>query len=155
MSLKKLLTQIKNDSDIWQSEIHGLDHWNRVLENGLWLGKDSEAELKVIEYFSYLHDCCRENEGYDPRHGQRAAIYAKKNRGIFDLDDNQFILLTRACAGHTFAMPIGQAGHNSTLAICWDADRLDLGRIGIRPDPEYLFSIVGIEALDLAREKFI
>ena len=144
MSLKKLLTQIKNDSDIWQSEIHGLDHWNRVLENGLWLAKDSEADLKVIEYFAYLHDCCRENEGYDPKHGPRSVIYAKLHRDVFDLDDNQFSILIRACAGHTFAMPIGQAGNNSTLAICWDADRLDLGRIGIKPNPEYLFSYAAI-----------
>ena len=116
LSLSKLLTQIKNDSDIWQSEIHGLDHWDRVLENGLWLGKDSEAELKVIEYFAYLHDCCRENEGYDPRHGPRGLlIYAKQHRDVYlTWMITNLVLLTRACAGHTFAMPIGQAGHNST-----------------------------------------
>jgi uncharacterized protein len=25
-----------------------------------------------------------------------------------------------------------------TVLTCWDADRLDLGRVGIRPDPTYL-----------------
>ena len=148
MSLQKLLTQIKNDSAIWQSDIHGLNHWNRVMENGIRVGCENGADLKVIEYFSYLHDCCRENEDHDPRHGQRAAQYAKYHRSIFDLNDNQFKLLIRACAGHTYAMPTGKAGLDNTLAACWDADRLDLWRVGIAPDPNYLFSLAAIMYLD-------
>ena len=27
---------------------------------------------------------------------------------------------------------------DATVLTCWDADRLDLGRVGIRPDPKYL-----------------
>tara|TARA_B100000315_G_scaffold79959_1_gene73252 strand:- start:616 stop:768 length:153 start_codon:yes stop_codon:yes gene_type:complete len=27
-----------------------------------------------------------------------------------------------------------------TIATCWDADRLDLGRVGADPNPKYLFS---------------
>jgi uncharacterized protein len=25
-----------------------------------------------------------------------------------------------------------------TIGTCWDADRLDLGRVGARPDPKYM-----------------
>jgi len=33
-----------------------------------------------------------------------------------------------------------QRAVNATVATCWDADRLDLGRVGIKPDARYLFS---------------
>jgi uncharacterized protein len=50
------------------------------------------------------------------------------------LDDSQFTLLYEACRlhtdGHTDAAP--------TVQACWDADRLDLGRVGITPAPHRL-----------------
>ena len=39
-----------------------------------------------------------------------------------------------ACAGHTHE----KTHADITIQTCWDADRLDLGRVGIRPDPTYL-----------------
>ncbi len=38
------------------------------------------------------------------------------------------------CRIHNGGMPQS----DPTLAVCLDADRLDLGRVGITPDPEYL-----------------
>jgi len=140
MSVAKLLTQIKNDSDIWLSPIHGINHWDRVMDNALMVGKKNGADLKVIEYFAYLHDSCRVNDGHDPKHGPRAAAYAKKHREIFKLSDQQFKVLTAAVSGHTHAFPSGKAGNNPTLAACWDGDRLDLPRVEITPDPNLLFS---------------
>ena len=140
MSVAKLLTQIKNDSDIWLSPIHGINHWDRVMDNALMAGEINGADLKVIEYFAYLHDCCRLNEGHDPEHGSRAAAYAKNHREIFELSDQQFKVLTAAVSGHTHAFPSGKAGNNPTLAACWDGDRLDLPRVEITPDPNLLFS---------------
>ena len=143
MSLLKLLAQIKNNSDMWQSEIHGLAHWDRVMENAFMIAEDNGADLKIVEYFAYLHDCCRENEWEDPQHGPRAACFAKGQRNLFDINHSQFKLLIRACSGHTHAHPNGRAGLDPTLAACWDGDRLDLGRVGITPDPKLLFSDQG------------
>jgi uncharacterized protein len=140
MSVAKLLTQIKNDSDIWLSPIHGINHWDRVMDNALMVGETNGADLKVIEYFAYLHDSCRVNDGRDPEHGPRAAAYAKNHREIFELNDQQFKVLTAAVSGHTHAFPSGKAGNNPTLAACWDGDRLDLPRVEITPDPNLLFS---------------
>ena len=140
MSVAKLLTQIKNDSDIWLSPIHGINHWDRVMDNALMVGETNGADLKVIEYFAYLHDSCRVNDGRDPEHGPRAAAYAKNHREIFELNDQQFKVLTAAVSGHTHASPCGKAGNNPTLAACWDGDRLDLPRVEITPDPNLLFS---------------
>jgi uncharacterized protein len=53
---------------------------------------------------------------------------------LFDLPDQEFRLLHRACAGHTHE----RTHPNVTIQTCWDADRLDLGRVGITPHPSRL-----------------
>ena len=142
MGVWTLLQQIKADTEIWQSPIHGLEHWERVKKFGLLIAKQTAADLAIVEYFAYLHDCQRWNEGHDSLHGPRAARYALKNRDLINLDDNQFRLLLRACSGHTHAHPNGSAGDEPTLAACWDGARLDIGRIGVNVDPSYLFTDV-------------
>ena len=140
MTIDQILAQIQEDTDIWQSPIHGLDHWVRVKENGLFIAQHNGADTAIVEYFSYLHDSQRWNEHEDPQHGPRAAIYAQKHREIIDLDDDQFDLLQKACSGHTYILPSGSTSINATLAACWDGDRLDIGRVGIEVDPNFLFS---------------
>lgn len=140
MSLSKLLAQIKCDTSIWKSQFHGLSHWDRVLRNALIIGRSNGADLEVIPYFAYLHDCCRLNEDEDPLHGARAAAYAKRHRDLIDLSEDQFKILKTACAAHTHAHPERNQGVDPTLAACWDGDRLDLPRVGIKPHPRFLFS---------------
>ncbi len=66
----------------------------------------------------------------DPGHGQRGADFAAELRGhIFDLPDDEFYLLYYACSEHTG----GKTHGDITVQTCWDADRLDLGRVGIMP----------------------
>ena len=135
-----LLAQTKRHTDMWQSPWHGLKHWSRVMVNGLSLAAETGADVDIIPYFALLHDCCRHNEYEDPLHGPRAASYAKKHRNLIQLDDYQFYLLIRACAGHTHALPGCKASFNDTIATCWDADRLDIGRVGLIVDERYLFT---------------
>ncbi len=74
-------------------------------------------------------------DGIDPGHGRRGADLARSLRGrVFDLDDTAFELLTEACETHTDGLREG----DFTVRVCWDADRLDLGRCLIAPDPERL-----------------
>ena len=108
--------------------------------NGHLIAEATQADLNVVSYFAYLHDCRRCNEYDDPQHGPRAASYARLHRELINLDNDQFDLLTRACSGHTYAMPDGKAGVNKTLAACWDGDRLDIDRVGLTVDSKYLFS---------------
>ena len=114
---------------------HGVAHWARVLENGLGLAELTGADPGVVRLFALLHDSRRADEGADPEHGPRAAEFARVLRGrLFDLDDARFALLHRACAGHTRA----RTDPDVTVRTCYDADRLDLGRVGITPDPALL-----------------
>lgn len=119
-----------------QHSIHGPKHWKRVLHFGLKIAEESEADVLVVKLFALFHDSCRENDGYDPGHGLRGAEYAKELReaGKFSLDDQRFDKLYFACQWHT-----DQHHHDDvTIGTCWDADRLDLGRVMITPDPKYL-----------------
>jgi uncharacterized protein len=115
----------------WQG-LHGAPHWARVRHNGLELAHLTGANTKVIEYFAFLHDVCRESDGHDSGHGARAARFALTVReGHIDLDEEEFALLIAAIEGHT----VGRRHGEVTVSTCWDADRLDLARVGVTPDP--------------------
>ena len=131
-----LFDAIKRNSSIFSSLYHGGYHWRTVERNGLYLAHHTGADTDVISHFAYLHDCMRENEDDDPKHGPRAAKFAKQYRSLVDLDERQFDQLLAACSGHTF----GQKTKCPTVATCWDADRLDIGRVGVVPDAQYMFS---------------
>ena len=114
---------------------HGKDHWLRVLQNAREIAGATGANLRVLELFAVLHDSRRENENHDPEHGRRAAVRAEELRGTwFELNDDDMELLLEACRYHSD----GLIEAHPTVQACWDADRLDLGRVGIRPDPRFL-----------------
>lgn len=118
-----------------QSSVHGPAHWARVRLNGLLIARESGADLKVVELFAFLHDSQRIDDGADPEHGPRAAEYALSKHGVlFDLKPRQLKALVAACRGHTRE----RLSDSVTVQTCWDADRLDLFRVGIRPDRYYL-----------------
>ena len=122
---------------------HGMDHWLRVLHNGREVAEATGANPKVVELFAVLHDSKRENEDHDPDHGRRAAEFARSLRGLwFDISDYELDLLCEACFYHSD----GLTAADLTVQACWDADRLDLGRVGIRPDPRYLCTGYAMQA---------
>jgi uncharacterized protein len=122
--------------------VHGPDHWRRVERNGLLLATRTGADVAVVRLFALFHDSRRENDGWDPGHGARGAAFAASLRGsAYQLDGERFELLHYACTWHTDK----EHHENATIATCWDADRLDLGRVGIVPDPAYLSTEFGRE----------
>jgi uncharacterized protein len=135
LNLTVVLHTILEDYALPWDGFHGIAHWARVLENGLRLAPETGALIEVVQLFAVLHDCRRINEGEDPDHGPRAAELRRELKGVvFDLPDREFRLLRRACAGHTHE----RTHPDVTIQTCWDADRLDLGRVGIMPEPDYL-----------------
>lgn len=121
---------------------HGAEHWRRVERNGLLLATRTGADLIVLRLFALFHDSRRQNEFFDDDHGKRGAQFAASLRGtLFELSDDSFELLHTACAGHTD----GHHHAHPTIGTCWDADRLDLGRVGIIPDPEFMSTDFGRE----------
>ena len=135
VEILKVLQAVLEDYALPLDGIHGVAHWARVLENGRRLASETGANIEVVSLFAVLHDSRRINEGSDPDHGLRAAEFAGDIRGkVFDLEDETFALLQRACQGHTHE----RTHPNITIQTCWDSDRLDLGRVGITPHPSRL-----------------
>lgn len=128
--LKKIMDQHKLDI----FGLHGMLHWMRVRDIGLRISKANGASKSIIRYFAILHDSCREDEGHDKDHGRRSATYARRNRKMIDLSDSEFETLIAAIEGHTD----GKVSNDINIGTCWDADRLDLGRVGIRVQPQYI-----------------
>jgi uncharacterized protein len=115
--------------------VHGEAHWARVCANGLRLARQTGADTEILELFAYLHDVKRENDGWDLEHGLRSAKFVRSLQGsLLVLPEESLRLLAYACAHHSDGLTEGDI----TVQTCWDADRLDLGRIAIRPDPAYL-----------------
>ncbi len=134
MIAQDILSLLRKESSFFDSPIHGVEHWQTVERNAHYLANFNMADKAVLSYFAYFHDCMRENEGRDKGHGPRGAVFAMKYRDIIPLNDVQFKQLTDACKGHTY----GMRPECITINTCWDADRLDLGRVGIDPDADYL-----------------
>jgi uncharacterized protein len=130
-----LLQTILEQYSLSWNGIHGLGHWARVAENGHALAEINGANLEIVELFAVLHDAGRRNDGFDKDHGRRSADFAASLRGsLIHLDDPDFELLYKACAYHTD----GLTEADLSIQTCWDADRLDLGRAGILPQPHFL-----------------
>jgi uncharacterized protein len=135
MNLAPVVAEVLKDYQLSPRGYHGVVHWARVLENGLRLAEATGANAAVVRLFAVFHDSRRENDGDDPDHGLRGADLAATLRGrLFDLPDADFAVLYRACEWHTH----GRTDPDVTVQTCWDADRLDLGRVGIVPSPRYL-----------------
>ncbi len=132
---QELMEVIWKEFSLSLDGIHGTGHWARVRENGLRLAELTGAKPEVVELFAYLHDSQRLSDGFDPGHGRRAAEFAERLQGsLFTLADRDLELLVYACYHHSREITEAEI----TVQTCWDADRLDLGRIGIRPNPPYL-----------------
>ena len=140
--LERIRKQFRLD---WKG-IHGAPHWARVMYHGMWLARRTGADAQVVRLFAVLHDSQRRDEGRDPGHGQRAAEFVRTLHleRIIQLDGKRLEWLIQACTGHSD----GLLHAPLTVQVCWDADRLDLGRVGIRPNPDYLCT-------DVARDPFL
>ena len=133
LDLKPLIHRILEDYSLPLFGTHGVGHWARVMENGLRLAKETGANVEVVQLFAIFHDSRRVYEGLDLGHGQRGAEFAQVLRDEwFAISDEEFDLLYEACAGHAD----GDIEADITIQTCWDADRLDLGRVGIDARPQ-------------------
>ena len=115
--------------------MHDIEHWLRVLINGRLIAVQSGADIEVVEHFALLHDVQRKDEYRDMQHGNRAADFAASIIGDWVLlNSTQMYQLTEACRYHS----MGRLSKDVTIQTCWDADRLDLGRVGIQPSAKKL-----------------
>ena len=138
---KRLIFQAAvNQIGVHPFGLHGVRHWQSVYDNCLNLWR-IEHEVYDMPHeddwffwnFAMLHDCCRMYDSSDPGHPARAAKLIPDN----DTDFNK--TLRHAILGHSN----GKLSTNLAVAICWDADRLDLPRVGVVPNPELMSTKAG------------
>ena len=130
-----MIAAIREQFRISWHGIHGANHWARVLHHGITIGTERSADLLVIELFAFLHDSQRHSDGGDHYHGRRGAEYARSlNTVYFELSAPRIDALCEAIEHHSG----GKVHDHATVQTCWDADRLDLGRVSITPSPKFL-----------------
>ena len=122
-----------------EESLHDLSHFHRVERFGLTIAEKNGADKKVISLFAYLHDARRENDDDDPDHGRRAVVLLDEliEAGLIELTKMQYRQLSLALAVHN---RFDASSADLTVQTCWDADRLDLWRADIVPDPKYMFT---------------
>lgn len=121
--------------------VHGLRHWSRVWMHGRAIAREMDLNPCVLAWFAFLHDSQRHNDGHDPHHGQRAAEFAfdlRRQGHVPALSLREFECLCEAMRLHSTGITQG----DPLLQACWDADRLDLGRVGIRPAAHRMSTVV-------------
>ena len=138
----ELLQIISKQFSLDLNGTHGVYHWHRVYKNALKIAEHYNIESSIFMLFALFHDSKRVNEDIDPRHGRRGSKFAQKLQCdipmLKELSKKDFELLEYACSSHT-KIDISHEFVNELVAnICWDADRLDIGRVGFVVDPKYL-----------------
>lgn len=138
-----LIDQVVESVPARRHGIHGLPHWVRVERNGLYLAACTSADPSIISLFALFHDSRRRNDDIDPGHGSRGARLAEElfQSGLLPIDEPQMQLLAHACTYHTDE----HFSDNLTIQCCWDADRLDMPRIGIKTEPSLLNTLYARE----------
>ena len=119
-----------------RSLLHGEGHWQRVATAGLALLPETPgANPALVFLFALFHDSMRLSDGHDPLHGSRGGRLSGLLRGnLFSISDDRMDRLRFACEWHD----AGRVSDDPTVGVCWDADRLNLWRVGLRPAPELL-----------------
>lgn len=139
--LKRIRSEAETVFRCGVDSIHGFAHWRMVEDSFLLIAEANGADRLVGRLFAILHDCCREDDGADPLHGPRAATLIREWSARLRLSPEQEDLLVFAVLHHTD----GETSDDPTIGACWDADRLDLGRVGIIPAPLYMSTSTGRE----------
>lgn len=131
-----LINTVLENSRNKESVLHGIHHWQCVAWTGYHLSKEVEGcDAAVVLLFAIFHDCMRINDGVDPDHGKRAGMFARTlQERLYRISPSQMDILQEACAAHTY----GLVTSDPTLGVCWDADRLNLWRVGIKPKRKLL-----------------
>ena len=133
----KVLAYAMDNSSIYESHCHGVDHWTKVAEHAVNFASETKgADITVAHLFGLLHDFKRSDDEQCFKHGvdSAKAIYKIRKTLLKKLSKKQFNTLVEAIKYH----PDGKVSDDPTIGCCWDADRVELPRVGIDVSLEYI-----------------
>lgn len=133
---RELVDLVEARSTNLSSACHGPEHWKCVAFVGVGIAQECGHDPLVPLLFGLFHDAMRMNDHFDPGHGPRAGelVLELAGTGGLSLAEPALADLFEACKVHTRADPTERL----PLGICLDADRVNLWRVSIRPQPRYL-----------------
>jgi uncharacterized protein len=153
------------------SRIHGPAHWARVHRFGVLLAEREQlpaAGRVCVEVFAWVHDLAREDDSGSNHHAiEGAASLDRVLPAIFDgLSSEQVETIRAAIRYHSDGMTAGRAYDAGafddlawprelvvpTIGCCWDADRLDLPRVGVHPGAQFMSTSAWREVLPLSEQ---
>jgi uncharacterized protein len=153
----------------FSSEIHGPAHWARVRRFGRALAErlDLPPEASAcVELFAWLHDLAREDDGPSPLHGVEGAAQVEAVLPAIAeaVTPAQIDVVKKAIELHVDGLVAARAWERgafeglpwprdllvTTIGCCWDADRLDLPRVGVWPAERYMSTPAWREVAELS-----
>lgn len=151
-----LIEKLKHHT-FFDSHIHGERHWSHVNHLGMKLAdlmKLNPIQKRCVEVFSWTHDLARKDDNGGNEHAIEGARYfAREVVTLFpDIDEIQIEIIAAAIKYHSDGLCSEEAHHMGffehinvhkedvirIIGCCWDADRLDLIRLGIPPREKYM-----------------
>ncbi len=141
----------------FNSRIHGARHWAHVACLGRKLAEQNDldgASLRCINAFGWTHDLWRTHDGSGNEHAQDGGIHFLNLDCdlIQQLSEAEQQLVARAIRYHSDGyiaceaydlglfdgIDLPEQWVIDTVGCCWDADRLDLNRLGSEPKAELM-----------------
>ena len=140
-----------------EGSTHGRQHWAQV--HKLVLALSEQLQLKpwaqaCVEVFAWTHELARKNDATEEQHSLESSEYFLRisSRIFPELDTRQRKLIALAIAHHADGTtawehildkgnPIADLEDSclaDILGCCWDADRLDLLRMGVIPESKIM-----------------
>ena len=124
--------------NLGEDSLHGPEHWDQVWHNCQVLAEVTPGvDIEVCFLFSMYHDMLRVDENRDKHHGVRAM--KRLMTTPLDLTHYQKAQLLTAIGMHSD----GMTSTDPTIGVCWDADRMDLPRVGVIPEARYMSTEAG------------
>ncbi len=153
------------------SRIHGPAHWARVSRFGEELSRLHELtdeDRQCVSVFAWTHDLARTDDEGGGQHAFDGARYLDEVwPTVFpNLSRRQVELVRTAIRYHSDGLTAEAAWYQgllnsvdrkedeaiSVVGCCWDADRLDLLRLGARPRAEFMSTEYWQKVLPLAEK---
>ncbi|MEI8270586.1 MAG: hypothetical protein WCG45_04400 [bacterium] len=144
--IQSVFEQARKEFSLKEKSFHGIWHWEKVERNALEIANHTElCDHTVVQLFGILHDSKRIDENEDSNHGLRAANFVKSlyKEGKLLITKDQLQKLETACEFHEK----GETSKDPTIGACWDADRLELTRVGTTPNPKFFSTKAGLDLM--------
>jgi uncharacterized protein len=143
---RKIAPALEARLPLGESPVHGYEHARRVGLFAEILAWQYGADMFAAVVAAYCHDCARENDGPDPGHGARSwQRCAGVLRDLFPGLPMKALRL--AIEDHS----LGSTTQAPLIASLWDADRIDLMRLGYELDPLRFSRPEALRLADLMR----